>query len=804
MVDAGAVAQGGVAHGVAHDLLDLSGTIAQLFQRRGDRLVDDLEIAAARQLLELDQREIRLDARGVAIHDQADRAGGRDDRGLGVTEAVRLPQSQRLVPRRAGQVDQGGVGTVRGVQRHGGDVHALARRAMRRGAVVADDAQHVVGVAGIAGERAQFGGHPRAGGIGGAGHDRRQRPADRAALIAVIAQAHVHQQTADIGIAQPKRAKIIAALRDFLGRELRHQHADLQRDGPQPAGMDIGVGVEPAIFPEGQQVHGRQVAGGVVQEHVFAARVRPADRPVLGAGVPGVDRVVELDARIGAGPGRVADLVPQIARRHGLGDLAVGAADQLPRGILAHGAQEGVRHPDRVVRVLARHRHIGLGIPVRVIGRKFDAVEALPRILQHAVHIGVRDHRAFGAADRGLQRVVPGGIGLSPTGADRGKDAVQFAFVQLGPGDQGRDLLLLDHLPVHEGFDVGMVHVADDHLGRAARGAARLDRARSPVADLQEPHQARRLAAAGQLFPLAAQRREIGAGAAAVLEQARLADPQVHDAALVHQIVADRLDEAGMRLRMLIGAGRCGQLTGLVVDIEMPLPRPVDAIGPVQAGVEPLRAVRRGHLAGQHVAHLVQIGAGIGLGREIAALPAPIGPGPGQTVKDLTGAGLSAEPRVFGQIGHRGVVGNVAPQEFGHALFADGLQARGDAGAAKVFLGDDVAGDLAPALGHLDRVVAKDHRAVRIADLAEGGGERDAAIGPAGVRGKAPLDLHPCPSFRSPARSRNPPVQGASARGRPSDRDCCDVPVVAQSRTTTSCAILAIAHKLPPVGPSFN
>ena len=38
--------------------------------------------------------------------------------------------------------------------------------------------------------------------------------------------------------------------------------------------------------------------------------------------------------------------------------------------------------------------------------------------------------------------------------------------------------------------------------------------------------------------------REIGAGAGAVLEDARLADPEVHDAALVDEVVVDGLDEA--------------------------------------------------------------------------------------------------------------------------------------------------------------------------------------------------------------------------------------------------------------------
>src|SRR4029077_19689941 len=99
------------------------------------------------------------------------------------------------------------------------------------------------------------------------------------------------------------------------------------------------------------------------------------------------------------------------------------------------------------------------------------------------------------------------------------------------------------------------------HLGRAARGAARLDRARRAVADLEEAHQAARAAAAGKLFAFAAQAREVGAGAGAVFEQAGLAHPEVHDAALVDEVVIDALDETGVRLRMLVGRFRSGQLS---------------------------------------------------------------------------------------------------------------------------------------------------------------------------------------------------------------------------------------------------
>ena len=96
--------------------------------------------------------------------------------------------------------------------------------------------------------------------------------------------------------------------------------------------------------------------------------------------------------------------------------------------------------------------------------------------------------------------------------------------------------------------------------------------------------------AARELFAFAAQVGEVRTGAGAIFEQARLAHPQIHDAAFVDQIVTDGLDEAGMRLRMLVGRLGFHQLVGEGIDVEMALARAVDAIGPVQAGVEPLRA----------------------------------------------------------------------------------------------------------------------------------------------------------------------------------------------------------------------
>ena len=179
------------------------------------------------------------------------------------------------------------------------------------------------------------------------------------------------------------------------------------------------------------------------------------------------------------------------------------------------------------------------------------------------------------------------------------------------------------------------------------------------------------------------------------------------------------------------------------VDIEVPLAWAVDAIGPVQPGVEPLRAVRRGHLRGQHEAHLVEIGAGVFLCGEILALPAPVAPCPGQAVEHLFGGRFADVARVFGQ-------GRPAPsvsaterhRNSGTPSSATRFSRAGTPALRKVFLRDHVAGDLAPAFGHFDGLVAEHDRAIGVADFGHRGRELQRRVGVLCCRGEMPFDFH--------------------------------------------------------------
>src|SRR4051794_30110359 len=94
--------------------------------------------------------------------------------------------------------------------------------------------------------------------------------------------------------------------------------------------------------------------------------------------MPVVDGGVVLQAGIGAGPGGVADLLPQRACLDGLRDLAgLGAPGEVPLGVGLDGFEEFVGDAHRIIGVLARDRQIGVRIPVGVVNREVDVGVAL-------------------------------------------------------------------------------------------------------------------------------------------------------------------------------------------------------------------------------------------------------------------------------------------------------------------------------------------------------------------------------------------------------------------------------------------
>ena len=176
--------------------------VAEPLQRHRHRLVDDLHQPAADQLLVLDQRDVRLDAGGVAVHHEADRAGRRQHGRLRVPVAVLLAELHRIVPGRPGRAVE--------IGRHVARVDVA-----HRVAVLAHHAQERLAVLLVAGERtAAVARDPRRLRVGLAGHQRGQRRRVVAAGVAVVRQAARHQQRAEVRVAEPERPVGVAVLLD--------------------------------------------------------------------------------------------------------------------------------------------------------------------------------------------------------------------------------------------------------------------------------------------------------------------------------------------------------------------------------------------------------------------------------------------------------------------------------------------------------------------------------------------------------------------------------------------------------------
>src|SRR4029079_597469 len=139
---------------------------------------------------------------------------------------------------------------------------------------------------------------------------------------------------------------------------------------------------------------------------------------------------------------------------------------------------------------------------------------------------------------------------------------------------------------------------------------------------------------------------------------------------------------------------------------------------------------------------LVEEGARIVLGREIAALPAPVGPGASHAVEDLAGVRLPARALLPRPLRQSPLVRHRAPQPGGDLRFLDALEAYGHAGLAEVFLGQDVGGHRAPVLGYGEVLALEYDWAVRILDLGGGAAEGDFLVRRFARRREAPLDLH--------------------------------------------------------------
>ncbi len=118
------------------------------------------------------------------------------------------------------------------------------------------------------------GGDARGLGVGVAAEDGGERGGVVAAGVGVVGQAAVHEQRAEVGVAEAERAVVVRVLADLLGGVAGCVDDDLHRGGDDGDGVTVGGDVELAAGGEElHEVEGGEVAGGVVEEHVLRAGI---------------------------------------------------------------------------------------------------------------------------------------------------------------------------------------------------------------------------------------------------------------------------------------------------------------------------------------------------------------------------------------------------------------------------------------------------------------------------------------------------------------------------------------------------
>ena len=344
-------------------------------------------------------------------------------------------------------------------------------------------------------------------------HECRNRAGQISSFVAVVGQPETHQKGPEIGVAQPQRSKEVAVARNRRRRVVRGIHDDLLGENRQRhCALKILHLELPVVVDKRHQVQACKIAGRVVEEHILRAGVTRIDATRLLDRVPAVDRGVVLDAGIAADVGRLRHFPKNVGRPKLIDRLTRHHGTR--RKLLARLSRlhEGVRHSNRMIRILEED-----GV-VRATGNVETTV---------------------------------------------------VACVDERPG-----LFLLGRLAANEFADVGMIHVQDHHLRRAARLAARFDDPRESVEPLHEGNRARGHAAPSQVLPGRTDAGEVGTGARPPLEEHGLGFREIHDR--LHGVV-DRIDETGARL---LG-------------------------GPLHAQVEPHRTVEGNLLVDEDVGQLV-------------------------------------------------------------------------------------------------------------------------------------------------------------------------------------------------------
>src|SRR5206468_10652317 len=123
----------------------------------------------------------------------------------------------------------------------------------------------------------------------------------RTAFHTVIAVAVAHDERAEVGVAEPERAKDMRILRDFFDRVARVIDNNFLRGNENAHRCFEAFDIEhPVRFLELHQIKRSQIAGSVIEKKVLTARISRILPGCSFAGMPFVNSGIELHPGISA------------------------------------------------------------------------------------------------------------------------------------------------------------------------------------------------------------------------------------------------------------------------------------------------------------------------------------------------------------------------------------------------------------------------------------------------------------------------------------------------------------------------
>ena len=239
----------------------------------------------------------------------------------------------------------------------------------RRDVIFGDRFRHTTGVRiAVARERSNCLRQAGALLVSFAGHNGGDCSTKCPAFHAVVTITVAHDERAEVRVAESERAENMGVLRDFFDRVTRVVHDDFL-GGDENAycrlePFDIKVAVRSL---ELHQVERCEVAGGVIEEEIFRAGVGGILPVRAFAGVPFVDRGIELHPRVAADMCSFGDLAQQGMSIFALAWLAVANASCPPLATFERCFHELITHPHAQIFILVHDRAVRVAVVTAVV-----------------------------------------------------------------------------------------------------------------------------------------------------------------------------------------------------------------------------------------------------------------------------------------------------------------------------------------------------------------------------------------------------------------------------------------------------